>query len=224
VIRVRGLHKRYGSRVVLAGVDLDVARGETVAILGPSGAGKSTLLRCLNGLEPFDAGVVAVDDLTLQPGLERRHDASVKRRLRARVGLVFQQFELFPHLRAVANVALAPRLTLGLTSSESDARARALLARVDLGDRADAWPHELSGGQQQRVAIARALALEPSVLLLDEPTSALDPATREALRDLIAGLSADGVTIVIVTHEPAFAAGLASRRVILSDGLLRASD
>ena len=224
MIRVRGLHKRYDSRVVLAGVDLDVARGETVAILGPSGAGKSTLLRCLNGLEPFDAGVVSVDDLTLQPGVERRHDASVKRRLRARVGLVFQQFELFPHLRAVANVALAPRLTLGLTPSEADARARALLGRVGLGDRADAWPHELSGGQQQRVAIARALALEPSVLLLDEPTSALDPATREALRELIAGVSTDGVTIVIVTHEPAFAEGLASRRVTLSDGLLRASD
>ncbi len=219
MISVRGLSKRHGSRAVLAGVDADLSRGEVVAIVGPSGAGKTTLLRCLNYLEPFDAGTIRIAGFELVPGMQ--HGSAHKdtlRRLRAKVGMVFQQFNLFPHLTALANVSLAPRVVRGHAAPLADARALELLARVGLADRASAYPHELSGGQQQRVAIARALAQDPEVMLFDEPTSALDPGMRKEVMDVIAGLATGGMTMVVVTHEMQSASDIATRRWVVDQG------
>ncbi len=208
MISVRGLSKKHGSHLVLDGVDLDLARGEIVAVAGPSGAGKTTLLRCLNYLEPFDAGVIDIADFHLVPQLR---DKDLLRRLRAKVGMVFQQFNLFPHLSALDNVALAPRVVRQQDRSVAEARARELLAKVGLADRAAAYPHQLSGGQQQRVAIARALAQDPEVMLFDEPTSALDPSMRKEVLDVMKALADQGMTMVVVTHETTFANDLATR-------------
>ena len=175
VVTVRGLETRLGGRPVLEGIDLEVRRGEVVAIIGPSGGGKTTLLRAMNYLTPFAAGEVEIAGHRLRPGMNERTDAAALRAVRTRVGMVFQTFHLFPHFTALGNITEAPRRVLGVTSAAAEARARALLDRVGLASYADAAPHTLSGGQQQRVAIARALAMEPVVLLLDEPTSALDP-------------------------------------------------
>jgi polar amino acid transport system ATP-binding protein len=219
VIQVEGLHKSHGERAVLRGIDASVFAGETIALVGPSGGGKSTFLRCLNGLHPFDQGSVTVAGLRLAPGT--RADAPSLIPLRARVGMVFQGFHLFPHLSALENVCLGPlhvrREERGLVLE----RGRALLARVGLGDRAATRPAALSGGQQQRVAIARALAMNPEVILLDEPTSALDPQMRGEVLAVLRDLAKEGrTTLLVVTHEMGFARAVASRVWVFDEGRL----
>ena len=211
MIRVRGLTKRFpgGGQPVLDGVDFDAAEGELVCVIGPSGSGKSTLLRCLAGLERFDAGSVSIREAAIAGG--ERGDAASLRKLRAMTGMVFQQFHLFPHLTAIGNVALAPRVVRRLSAAASRAAAERFLGLVGLGDLGDRFPGELSGGQQQRVAIARSLAMDPAVLLYDEPTSALDPALRGEVLDVMRRLDERGVTQIVVTHEMAFARRAADR-------------
>jgi polar amino acid transport system ATP-binding protein len=201
VIEVRGLHKRHGTLEVLRDVSLSVERGKVAAVIGPSGGGKSTLLRCINGLEPFERGEVRVGDLVLVPDGSPRERAAVLGAVRKKVGFVFQQFNLFPHLDVLANVVEAPVHVLGKSRAEAEAEAEKLLAKVDLAAKTRAFPHELSGGQQQRVAIARALAMHPDVLLLDEPTSALDPLMASEVMSVISSLAKSGQTMVVVTHQ-----------------------
>ena len=217
MISIRGLIKRHGALTVLDGVDADVAKGEVIAITGPSGVGKSTLLRCLNYLEPFDGGTVEIAGCHLRPGMGARQTAEL-RRLRATVGFVFQNFNLFPHLTALENITLAPRLVAGTPPAVAGADALELLRRVGLDDRASSYPHQLSGGQQQRVAIARALAPRPQVLLFDEPTSALDPQMRQEVLDVIRELARGGMTMLVVTHETQFAHDVATRRWEMEGG------
>ncbi len=208
MIEVRGLRKSYGERLALGGVDARVEERQIVAVVGPSGCGKSTLLRCLNALEPFDAGELTVDGCVLTPA--GAADPRKVRALRRTVGMVFQEFHLFPHLTVLENVTLAPRVVASDAPDVAVARARDLLASVGLADRADARPAQLSGGQKQRVAIARALAMPLRVLLLDEPTSALDPEMREEVREVLRSLAKDhALTMVLVTHEMRLAAELA---------------
>ena len=216
MISVRKLSKRHGTLEVLREVSADVAKGETIAIVGPSGGGKSTLLRCLNYLEPFDAGEIEIAGARLAPG---KRDADL-RGLRTKVGMVFQQFNLFPHLTALQNIALAPRIVRRIDPAAADRRGRELLARVGLGDRHGAYPHELSGGQQQRVAIARALAQDPEVLLFDEPTSALDPEMRDEVMAVIKDLATRGMTMLVVTHEMQFAHDIATRVWVIDKGTI----
>jgi len=218
VVSVRGLCTRFGTTQVLRGIDLAVERGEVVAIIGPSGGGKSTLLRGLNYLTPFSAGNVEIAGQALRPGMSERRDAAALHAVRLRAGMVFQGFHLFPHLTALANVMEAPRHVLGLDDATARARAAALLERVGLASRADAYPHMLSGGQQQRVAIARALAMQPEVLLLDEPTSSLDPQLVGEVLAVLADLAAGGQTMLIATHEMGFARRVAHRVLVLVAG------
>jgi polar amino acid transport system ATP-binding protein len=218
VVRVRALHTRLGTRDVLRGIDLEVRRGEVVAVIGASGSGKSTLLRALNYLTPFTAGEVEIAGHRLRAGMCERRDAEALRAVRRRVGMVFQAFHLFPHLTALGNVAEAPRHVLGLDARTARARAGTLLARVGLASHADAMPHTLSGGQQQRVAIARALAMEPDCMLFDEPTSALDPQLVGEVLEVVGEVAAAGQTMMIVTHEMGFARRVAHRVVVLADG------
>jgi len=219
VINVRTLCKRHGARTILADVTATVAKGEIVAIVGPSGGGKSTLLRCLNHLEWFDAGLIDIAGFTLRPGPAGADPATLSR-LRTKVGMVFQQWNLFPHLTALANVALAPRVVRGVAPSVAAVDTHALLARVGLGDRGGAYPHELSGGQQQRVAIARALAQAPDVLLFDEPTSALDPEMTDEVVAVMRDLAAAGMTMLVVTHEMRVATELATRVWVIDRGTI----
>jgi ABC-type polar amino acid transport system ATPase subunit len=218
VLATRGLATRRGANEVLRGIDLAVEPGEVVAIIGPSGSGKTTLLRALNYLTPFTAGEVTIAGHVLRPGMDERVHAAALRAVRTRVGMVFQSFHLFPHLTALANVMEAPRRVLGLSTQVAADRAQALLARVGLEACGHAYPAQLSGGQQQRVAIARALAMEPVVMLLDEPTSALDHRLVGEVLAVVADLAAAGQTMVIVTHELAFARRVATRLVVLVDG------
>jgi ABC-type polar amino acid transport system ATPase subunit len=205
MIEIRDLVKNHDSLRVLDGVSLRVRRGEVAVVVGPSGGGKSTLLRCINGLETFQQGEVRVDDIVLrQNGLAAARDANL-RRLRRRVGMVFQQFHLFPHLRVLTNVMAGPLWTLHQPRDEAEATARHLLERVGLADKLDAWPEQLSGGQQQRVAIARALAMKPEAILFDEPTSALDPRMAGEVLRVIADLASEGQTMIVVTHAMSFA-------------------
>ncbi|NMO23567.1 amino acid ABC transporter ATP-binding protein [Pyxidicoccus fallax] len=215
MIEVKELSKRFEGRVVLDGISAAFGPGEVVALVGPSGGGKSTLLRCLNGLESFDAGTVRVGGDVLEAGGARGEQVW---NIRRRVGFVFQQWHLFAHRTALGNVMEAPVYVKGLGRDEARERGRALLAKVGLSHRQDAYPSELSGGEQQRVAIARALAMEPEALLLDEPTSALDPERVGELVDLLSRLRADGLTLVVVTHEMRFARELASRMLVLHGG------
>ncbi len=219
MISVRKLSKRHGDRVVLREVNAEVEKGETIAIVGPSGGGKSTLLRCLNYLEHFDGGEVDIAGVKLRPGMGVR-EREVLRALRVKVGMVFQQFNLFPHLSALENIALAPRVVRKLDAAAAARRGMDLLARVGLGDRAGAYPHELSGGQQQRGAIARALAQNPDVLLFDEPTSALDPEMRDEVMGVIKDLAAGGMTMLVVTHEMQFAHDIATRVWVIDRGTI----
>jgi ABC-type polar amino acid transport system ATPase subunit len=212
-IRIRGLSKSYGRFPALRGVDMDVAAGEVVVIIGPSGSGKSTLIRCINLLEKFQAGEIVVDGNVLSGG------KSLKQ-VRAEVGMVFQSFNLFPHLSVLDNVTLAPRRVRGLTRLEAEERAHALLERVGLGSQSHKRPAQLSGGQQQRVAIARALAMEPRILLFDEPTSALDPEMVGEVLAVIQSLARTGVTMIIVTHEMGFARRVADRIVFMDGGMI----
>jgi polar amino acid transport system ATP-binding protein len=218
VLRVRDLSTRRGTSAVLHDVDLEVRRGEVVAVIGASGSGKTTLLRAFNYLTPFSGGEVEIAGFRLVPGMSERRDASLLRAVRTRVGMVFQSFHLFPHLTALGNVMEAPMRVLGLAVEEARVRAAALLARVGLASHAEAMPHTLSGGQQQRVAIARALAMEPLVLLLDEPTSALDPRLVGEVLAVVGEVAAAGQTMVVVTHEIGFARRVASRVVVLAGG------
>jgi ABC-type polar amino acid transport system ATPase subunit len=205
MIAVSGLVKHHGSLRVLEGVSLSVARGEVAVLIGPSGGGKSTLLRCINGLESFQQGEVKVDDLRLGPDAVQASNSALLRRLRLRVGMVFQQFHLFPHLSVLENVASGPRFGQGRPRGEAEAEAAELLARVGLADKLRSRPEQLSGGQQQRVAIARALAVKPEALLFDEPTSALDPRNAAEVLEVISELAASGMTMVVVTHAMHFA-------------------
>ncbi len=218
VLAVEGLRVVFGGAEVLHGLDLRVRRGEVVAVIGPSGSGKSTLLRTVNYLTPFEAGEVRVAGCVLTPGMSERRHGETLRVVRRRAGMVFQSFHLFAHLDVVGNVEAGPRHVLGLPSAAARARAMGLLQRVGLADRAERRPHELSGGEQQRVAIARALAMEPDVLLLDEPTSALDPRLVGEVLAVVADLAVAGQTMLIVTHEMAFARRIAHRVIVLVDG------
>ena len=223
VIEVRNLHKSYGAVPVLRGIDLEVVRGEVVCVIGPSGSGKSTLLQCLNGLEPFEDGAVTVAGQPIGWGPERggarlRVPEGAMIAARRRIGIVFQQFNLFPHMSALANVMEAPLHVLKRPRAEVAQEARALLARVGLAHKMDAYPADLSGGQQQRVAIARALAQHPSILLLDEVTAALDPELVTEVLDAIRRLAADGMTMIVVSHEMAFVREVASRVVFMDRG------
>jgi ABC-type polar amino acid transport system ATPase subunit len=204
MIEVRGLVKGFGTLRVLDGVSLAVRRGEVAVVVGSSGCGKSTLLRCLNGLETFQEGEVRVGEVTLSAG-PHGQGARDLLRLRRRVGMVFQQFNLFPHLSVLDNVLSGPQFALGRSRAEAEPEARALLERVGLTDKADARPEDLSGGQQQRVAIARALAVRPEVMLFDEATSALDPQMAGEVLRVMADLAAAGQTMVVVTHALGFA-------------------
>ncbi|MFO1305693.1 MAG: amino acid ABC transporter ATP-binding protein [Burkholderiales bacterium] len=195
----RGVIKRFGDLTVLNGVSLTVHSGEVVCLIGPSGSGKSTLLRCTNGLEALDGGTIDFE------GTELPRDERGLRAVRARMGMVFQSFELFPHLTALQNVAEGPRTVLGMKPADANARAAALLEKVGLAHKSGSYPSALSGGQQQRVAIARALAMEPDVMLFDEPTSALDPETIGEVLGVMKALADEGMTMLVVTHEMTFA-------------------
>jgi ABC-type polar amino acid transport system ATPase subunit len=216
-IRVSDLTKRFGARLVLDRIKLDVKQGETVALIGPSGGGKSTLLRCLNALTAFDSGEICVGDHVLRPGKCQGSAVQMMRRL---FGMVFQDFQLFPHLTALGNVTLAPVRVLGLSATKAKERGRALLNRVGLGSHVDSYPQQLSGGQKQRVAIARALAMEPRGLLCDEITSALDPELKCEVLSVLEDLKKEGMTLLMVTHEIGFARRAADRVVVLADGQL----
>ena len=213
IVDIRQLRKRYGTNEVLKGVDLDVKRGEVIAIIGKSGSGKSTLLRCINGLEEFQEGTLHVDGQPL-----KHDDARAMRELRQHVGMIFQGFNLFPHLSVGRNVMLAPSLVKKAQPEANDATARKLLARVGLAEKFDAWPDQLSGGQQQRVAIARALAMQPSVMLCDEITSALDPELVGEVLKVVESLAEEGMTLLMVTHEMNFARKVADRVVFMHAG------
>jgi polar amino acid transport system ATP-binding protein len=216
-IEVSNLTKRYGDRPVLTGVNLSVAAGETVALIGPSGGGKSTLLRCLNGLNSFDGGVIRVGPHALTAAESGRSTPAVAQ-VRRMLGMIFQDFQLFPHLTALGNVVEAPIQVLKRSAAEAEKRGLELLSRVGLAGRESAYPSELSGGQKQRVAIARALAMEPRGLLCDEITSALDPELKGEVLDVLVDLKRDGLTLLLVTHEIGFARRAADRVVVLADG------
>ncbi|WP_067848018.1 amino acid ABC transporter ATP-binding protein [Nocardia lijiangensis] len=223
-VLVSGVRKSFGRTEILHGIDLTVRAGEVVAVIGPSGSGKSTLLRVLNHLEPVDAGTVHVDGELIGYRLRRNvlHPLSDRevRRQRSRIGFVFQQFNLFPHLTVLENVTLAPLTAQHRDRAEVEREAKALLERVGIGELADAYPRRLSGGQQQRVAIARALAVRPRVILFDEPTSALDPELVGEVLDVIRDLADDGTALVIVTHEIGFAREVADTVVFLDAGVI----
>ena len=212
-VHLQGLRKSYGPTEVLKGIDLDVQPGEVITIIGKSGSGKSTLLRCVNGLETFDHGSLLVEGQPLQHG-----NAAALRALRQRVGMIFQSFNLFPHLSAGRNVMLAPGLVKKLPAAALEDRARQLLQRVGLADKFDHLPSQLSGGQQQRVAIARALAMEPHILLCDEITSALDPELVGEVLQVVEGLARDGMTLMMVTHEMGFARKVSDRVIFMHQG------
>ena len=213
IVRIEGLRKSFGSNEVLKGIDLAVQPGEVLAIIGKSGSGKSTLLRCINGLEAFQQGALQVDGQALKHG-----DAKAMRALRQRVGMIFQSFNLFPHLSVGKNVMLAPRLVKQTDLEAASAQAKKLLERVGLAEKFDAWPDQLSGGQQQRVAIARALAMQPSVMLCDEITSALDPELVGEVLRVVETLADEGMTLLMVTHEMNFARKVADRIVFMHAG------
>ena len=213
IVQIQGLRKSFGTNEVLKGIDLQVQPGEVIAIIGKSGSGKSTLLRCINGLEVFQSGSLQVQGLALQHG-----NAKAMRELRQHVGMIFQNFNLFPHLGVGRNVMLAPTLVKSTDTAAAQALAKKLLERVGLADKFDAWPDQLSGGQQQRVAIARALAMQPSVMLCDEITSALDPELVGEVLRVVESLAQDGMTLLMVTHEMNFARKVSNRVVFMHAG------
>jgi polar amino acid transport system ATP-binding protein len=223
IIELAGVEKSFGAHQVLRGVDLSVAKSEVVCLIGPSGSGKSTLLRCINFLESYDAGDVRIEGELI--GYEDRPDGTRKpmaarklRDMRREIGMVFQHFNLWPHMSAIRNVAEPLRRVRGLSANEAADRAMAMLTRVGLAAKARAYPSHLSGGQQQRVAIARALAMQPRLMLFDEPTSALDPELVGEVLEAIKSLAAEGMTMLIVTHEMGFAAHVAARIAFIDEG------
>jgi glutamate transport system ATP-binding protein len=212
LVLLEGVNKSFGDHHVLHDIDLAVEPGEVVVVIGPSGSGKSTLCRCINRLETIESGRISIDG---QPLPAEGKDLA---RLRADVGMVFQSFNLFAHKSVLDNITLGPLKARGVPKAEAERRARELLERVGLADKADAMPAQLSGGQQQRVAIARALAMDPKVLLFDEPTSALDPEMINEVLEVMTALARDGMTMVVVTHEMGFARSAAQRVVFMADG------
>jgi polar amino acid transport system ATP-binding protein len=224
MVKAEGVHKRFGRLEVLKGIDLEVRRGEVMCMLGPSGSGKSTFLRCINHLEKINAGRLLVDGelVGYREGGGKLHELGEREvaHKRAKIGMVFQHFNLFPHLTALDNVTLAPTRVLKVTRDEARGRGRELLERVGLGDKLDTYPVALSGGQQQRVAIARALAMAPKLMLFDEPTSALDPELVGDVLDAIRQLARDGMTMIVVTHEMGFAREVADAAVFMDDGVV----
>ena len=213
MISVRNLKKSFGSVEVLKGVNLDIEEKEVVVIIGPSGSGKSTLLRCLNYLEKPTSGEIIVDGMTLGGGTDIN-------KVRAEVGMVFQRFNLFPHMTAMENITLAPMKVRGVSREEAEEDALRLLRKVGLADRAEAYPEQLSGGQQQRVAIARALAMKPKVMLFDEPTSALDPEMVKEVLEVLKELAQEGMTMAVVTHEMGFAREVGDRVLFVDQGVI----
>jgi polar amino acid transport system ATP-binding protein len=213
IVDIQQLRKSFGSNEVLKGIDLQVAAGEVIAIIGKSGSGKSTLLRCINGLEVFQSGMLTVNGKPLL-----HNNAQAMRELRQSVGMIFQSFNLFPHLTVGKNVMLAPKLVKLRDPAQGVLQAQKLLARVGLAEKFDAWPDELSGGQQQRVAIARALAMEPAVLLCDEITSALDPELVGEVLKVVESLADEGMTLLMVTHEMSFARRVSDRVIFMHQG------
>jgi polar amino acid transport system ATP-binding protein len=218
LLAIQGLRKSFGDNEVLKGIDLQVKTGEVIAIIGKSGSGKSTLLRCINGLETFQAGTLTVDHQALS-----HHDANAMRALRQKVGMIFQSFNLFPHLRVGENIMLAPGLVKQKDKASAQQQAQKLLERVGLAEKYDAWPDQLSGGQQQRVAIARALAMEPQILLCDEITSALDPELVGEVLRVVESLADEGMTLLMVTHEMNFARKVADRVIFMHQGRVHES-
>ncbi|MDR5874373.1 amino acid ABC transporter ATP-binding protein [Halomonas sp. CUBES01] len=215
IVRMQQLNKHFGSLHVLKDIDMEITPGEVVVVIGASGSGKSTLIRCINGLEEFQTGKLEVDSNELLP-----HGKSGKalQTIRTEVGMVFQQFNLFPHLSVIDNITLAPMKVRGWSASDALETAKRLLERVGISDQADKYPSQLSGGQQQRVALARALAMEPRLMLFDEPTSALDPEMIGEVLDAMRELAKEGMTMVIVTHEMGFAREVADRVIFIHQG------
>ena len=219
IIRVRDLHKYFGALHVIKGVDLDVAPGEVVTIIGPSGGGKSTFLRCINFLEEPSAGSIEVDGVEIKAREPARDKRKHIREIRQKAGMVFQQFNLFPHMTALGNIIEAPVTVKGVSKAEATAKAEELLEWVGLSEKRDEFPSRLSGGQQQRVAIARALAMEPQIMLFDEPTSALDLELIGEVVDVMERLAGEGMTMIVVTHEIHFAQDVADRVILMADGV-----
>lgn len=211
-VLLEDVQKWFGEFQVLRGISLDVAEGEKIVICGPSGSGKSTLIRCINGLETHDGGRIVVDGMTLT------RDIRTLEKIRSEVGMVFQSFNLFPHLSVLDNLTLAPRWVKGVKRADAEAAALDLLERVHIADQAHKFPSQLSGGQQQRVAIARALSMNPRIMLFDEPTSALDPEMVKEVLDVMTGLAEQGMTMLVVTHEMGFARAVADRVVFMDQG------
>ncbi len=212
LVQLDSVSKSFGENLVLDAIDLEVARGDAVVIAGPSGSGKSTILRCINGLESIDSGTIRFDGQTVE---STGRDIYA---IRAQIGMVFQQFNLFPHMSVLENITLAPLEVEEANKRDSEERARRLLERVGIPEKADAYPADLSGGQQQRVAIARALAVEPKLMLFDEPTSALDPEMIREVLDVMRDLAKEGMTMVVVTHEMGFAREVCDRIVFIDEG------
>ena len=217
IIHIENLHKHFGETAALNGVDIDIQQGEVVVIIGPSGSGKSTLLRCINRLENFEAGTVIVDDIPLTT-------AENINAIRTEVGMVFQSFNLFPHLTVLENVTVAQKVVRKRTKQEATAIALSLLEKVGIPEKANDFPGQLSGGQQQRVAIARALAMNPKIMLFDEPTSALDPEMIQEVLDVMLQLAKEGMTMVVVSHEMGFARAAADRAVLMDEGVIVEED
>jgi polar amino acid transport system ATP-binding protein len=213
IIQIRDVHKNFGHVQALKGVSLEIDKGEVVVIIGPSGSGKSTLLRCINRLEEFDQGSIVVDDIPLDT-------AENINAVRTEVGMVFQQFNLFPHLSVIDNITLAQRVVRKRNKTEAEEIARALLVKVGIPEKERVFPGQLSGGQQQRVAIARALAMNPKIMLFDEPTSALDPEMIQEVLDVMLALASEGMTMVVVSHEMGFARAAANRAILMDEGLI----
>lgn len=214
MIKIRGLHKSFGSLKVLKGIDYDVKEKEVICVIGPSGSGKSTFLRCINLLEEVTAGEIYID------GVKVNDPNTDINEIRKDVGMVFQQFNLFPHMRVLENITLAPKKIRKMSPEAADELAKQLLEKVGLSDKANAYPEQLSGGQMQRVAIARALAMQPKVMLFDEPTSALDPEVVNEVLDVMKQLVYEGMTMVVVTHEMGFAREMGDRVLFMDQGLL----
>ncbi|ODT31799.1 MAG: glutamine ABC transporter ATP-binding protein, partial [Hydrogenophaga sp. SCN 70-13] len=212
MVEFQKVSKRFGATVVLDGVDLSIGQGEVVVLIGPSGSGKSTLLRCINALETIDGGDLIVDGRSVRGG------PSTVREIRQEAGMVFQQFNLFPQMTALQNVAFGPRQVRGTPRAQAEQEAQALLRKVGLAERQHHYPSELSGGQQQRVAIARALAVKPKLMLFDEPTSALDPELRQEVLRVMQSLAEEGMTMIVVTHEIAFARKVGTRLIFMEHG------
>jgi ABC-type polar amino acid transport system ATPase subunit len=212
LVQLAAVRKSFGDNVVLDGIDLRIDRGEAIVVAGPSGSGKSTMLRCINGLEPIDAGSIRFDGKAIETAGRQIYG------IRAQIGVVFQQFNLFPHMTVLDNITLAPLEVASLPKARAERRARELLERVGIPEKADDYPADLSGGQQQRVAIARALAVDPKLMLFDEPTSALDPEMIREVLDVMRDLARDGMTMVVVTHEMGFAREVCDRIVFIDDG------